>query len=94
MKTSIECVGNNILVTLPEIEEKTEGGIIKDDAMIAAEQEAADEQVLEVIAVGDKVEMIKPGHKVLVKNPRMPIYTIDGKRYGGVCDYDVFAIIG
>ena len=93
MRTKIKCLGDNILIRLPEIEEKTEGGIIKDQAMIEAEQEAMDSQVVEVVEVGEKVTSVKKGDKVLIRNPRVGVYMIDGVRYGGIVEYDIFSIV-
>lgn len=83
---------DNILIKLPEVEETTEAGIIKDEATIAAElaaqQDASDGSVL-VSAVGELVEKTNVGDTILIRNTRLPILEIHNKRYAVIREMDV-----
>lgn len=89
----IECLGDNILVKLPEVKETTEAGIIKSADMLEQEAAKNDEMILEVVGVGPSIHTLRPGDKILIRNTHIPIYTIDDVRYGGIKEYDVFGIV-
>ncbi len=93
-ETVVNCVGDNILITLPEVKEETSGGIIKDQETLAKEaKEAMDSHITEVVSVGEDVKRVKVGDKVMIRNAQVPIYTVDGVRYGGIREYDVFCVV-
>lgn len=93
-ETVVNCVGDNILITLPEVKEETPGGIIKDQETLAKEaKEAMDSHITEVVSVGEDVKKVKVGDKVMIRNAQVPIYTVDGVRYGGIREYDVFCVV-
>lgn len=87
------CVGDNILITLPEVSEKTESGIIKDEDMIAKELSEMDSHVTTVISAGENVKSVKEGDKIMIRNAQVPIFVINGVRYGGIKEYDIFCVI-
>lgn len=87
------CVGDNILITLPEVNEKTESGIIKDEETIAKELEAMDSHITTVVSIGENVKTVKEGDKIMIRNAQVPIFTVNGVRYGGIKEYDVFCVI-
>lgn len=90
----IDCVGDNILITLPDVKEETESGIIKDEATLAKEaKEAMDSHITEVVSVGENVKTVKVGDKVMIRNAQVPIFTVNGTRYGGIKEYDVFCVM-
>lgn len=89
----LNCVGDNILITLPEIKEKTESGILKTEEMIAEEMEKMDSHITKVISVGDNVKSVKVGDSIMIRNTQVPIYSVNGIRYGGIKEYDVFCIV-
>jgi len=93
-ETVVSCVGDNILITLPEVKEETAGGIIKDEATLAEEaKDAMDSHVTEVVSVGEEVKKVKVGDKIMIRNAQVPIYTVDGVRYGGIKEYDIFCVV-
>jgi co-chaperonin GroES (HSP10) len=89
--SKIVCVGDNILVKLPEISKVTEAGIIKTDDMIAAESK--DSNILEVVVAGPDCKTIRAKDKILIRNTHLPIFEIDGQRYGGLREFEVFCIV-
>jgi co-chaperonin GroES (HSP10) len=89
----LNCVGDNILITLPEVKEKTEAGIIKSDEMLAEEASKVDSHITTVISIGENVQNVKVGDKIMINNTQVPIFTINGVRYGGIKAYDVFCIV-
>jgi len=90
-KVKLNCVGDNILIVLPEVKEKTESGIIKTDEMIA--EEAKDNHIVTVASVGSDVTKVKVGDRIMVRNTHIPIYEYEDVRYGGIKEYDVFCIV-
>ena len=88
---NLNCVKGNILIELPEIKETTESGIIKSEEMMAAEYK--DSNVVKVLSVGEEVTVVKKGDRVMIKNTHVPIFEHEGKRYGGISEYDVFCIV-
>lgn len=89
----LNCVGDNILITLPEVKEKTESGIYKTEEMIAEEMEKVDSHITTVVSVGESVTKVKVGDRIMIVSTRVPIYSVEGIRYGGVKEYDVFCIV-
>lgn len=89
----LNCVGDNILITLPEVKEKTESGIIKSDEMIEEEMGSVDSHITKVVSIGDNVKMVKVGDSIMIRNAQLPIYTVNGIRYGGIKEYDIFCIV-
>jgi len=88
----LECIGDNIMFELPDVAEKTKGGIIKPEEVIvqeAAKQE--DLEIVKIISVGKNVKTVKIGDSIFLSSPRVAIYTFEGKRYGGIKEYDIFA---
>lgn len=88
----LQCIGDNIMFELPDVAETTEGGIIKPEEVIieeAAKQE--DLEIVKIISVGVNVKSVKVGDSVFLSSPRVAIYTFEGKRYGGMKEYDIFA---
>ena len=69
-----------VLFMLPEVNEKTEAGVIKSKKMIEDEKKGKDAFVT-VLAVGENVGNIDRGDKVLVEGQALKI-PIDGKEYG------------
>ena len=92
-KRGFQAKGKNIMFILPEVEEKTEGGIIKTDEMLAAEALEMDSKILTICSKGEDVDKYEVGDNILITNANVPIFTIDGVRYGGVRDYDVFCVV-
>ncbi len=90
----LECIGDNIMFELPDVEAVTEGGIIKPEEVIvdeAAKQE--DLEIVKIVSVGENVRTVSVGDKIFLSTPRVAIYTFEGKRYGGIKEYDIFAKI-
>lgn len=89
----INCVGDNILITLPEVKETTEAGIIKTEDMLAAEIEDMDSQITSVVSVGENVKAVKEGDRIIIRSHKVPIFIVNGVRFGGIKEYDIFCIV-
>ena len=72
--------GNNVLIEVPMIEEKTKSGIIKAKSQIEEEKSQAN-KFLKVVAVGDTVTNINVGDMVLLNTGKHPVVTIEDKDY-------------
>lgn len=91
MSKELKCVGDNILIKLPEVSEKTEGGIIKSEEML--QEEEKEHNIVEVVDVGEDVSKVKVGDKVMLNSPRVYIHNYKDVRYGGIKEYDVFCVV-
>lgn len=62
----IKPLNDQILISVPKVNEKTSSGIIKDKSTIASEKKDM-EKPYSVVAVSSKIEGIKAGDKVFLK---------------------------
>lgn len=78
--TNFKPFGNNVLIEVPMIEEKTKAGIIKAKSQIEEEKAQAN-KFLKVVAIGDNVTNINVGDMVLLNTGKHPVVTIEDKDY-------------
>ena len=92
METKINCqpLGDQLVVNVPIVSEKTKSGIIKSESMMAEEKSGVD-SFLEVVAIGSAVKEVKVGDKVMVDG-MMKTLEVDGVQYGQIREYNVMGI--
>jgi co-chaperonin GroES (HSP10) len=71
-----------VLVELPVIEEKTEGGLIKSHDMIEAEKESKHDGFLKVVAISTDDNGIKRGFSIMANLSQSSMIDVDGTKYG------------
>jgi len=91
MTKDLRCIGNNILVLLPEIDDKTAAGIIKSPEML--EEEEGKLHIVKVVSTGEEVTKVKEGDEVILAVPSVAIINYEGIRYGGLTEYGVFCVV-
>ena len=83
VEVNFQPINDNVLIDLPQIEDKTTGGLIKSPEQIEAESKAKQQDdFVVVVGAGELVKSIKVGHKVMVNAAQIKMIMIEGKPYG------------
>ena len=91
----ITVLESRILVELPEVSDKTEGGIIKSEDMIAEEVAAIESVDYQAVAsfVGPGCKVVKQGDWIEIDTGSVPILTLQGKKYGAIYEHNVVCVV-
>ena len=81
-KINFKPIGKRLVLGLPEVKEKTKGGIIKSPELLKEEKQEVLQDFPVVLAIGDEVTKVKVGDKVLPLVRSIETIKIDGKELG------------
>ncbi len=89
-----KCTLDNVFISLPEVSDETDAGIIKSEEMKAAEAAEKGSEMIAIIAgVGPNVTIAEVGDEVIINNHQLPIVEVHGKRYAAIKDYNIICIV-
>lgn len=80
-----------VVFEVPEVDNKTKGGIIKSPTQIKQEEEERKSLFLKVLAIGENCKTIKVNDLIMIEGGAKET-SLEGKKYGIVREYNIVLI--